>query len=104
MEMVEKVARALCRLDGHPENATMDGKPLWRDYEPEARAAIAAMREPTPEMLEAAERALLGSCYGNSFMDVTSAQAAEVVLRAALSASGLQQTSSKEITAALGEE
>ena len=43
-EMVERVARALCRLDGHPENATMDGKPLWQDYEPEARAAIEAMR------------------------------------------------------------
>jgi hypothetical protein len=48
MSMIERVARALCRLDGHPENATMDGKPLWRDYEREARAAIGAMRSAAP--------------------------------------------------------
>lgn len=51
MTLLERVARALCRHDGHPENATMDGKPLWQDYLPEARVAIEAMREPTEDML-----------------------------------------------------
>lgn len=43
---LERAARALCRLDGHPENATMDGKPLWQDYLPEVRAVLEAIREP----------------------------------------------------------
>ena len=51
---LERVARALCELDGHPANATMDGKPLWHDYLPEAWAAIMALREPDPAMLDAA--------------------------------------------------
>lgn len=55
--MIERVARALCRLDGHPENAKMDGKPLWQDYVAEARAAIAAMRDPTETMLDGGLRA-----------------------------------------------
>ena len=45
MTPVERIARALCRLDGHPENATMNGKPLWQDYLPEARAALTAISE-----------------------------------------------------------
>jgi hypothetical protein len=55
--MVERVARALCRIDGNPENATMDGKPLWQDYVSEARAAIEAMREPDEVMVEAMQDA-----------------------------------------------
>lgn len=43
---IERAARALCSLDGRPENATMDGKPLWQDYLPEVRAVMAAVREP----------------------------------------------------------
>ena len=42
---LERAARALCSLDGHPEDAKMDGKPLWQDYLPEARAVIEAIRE-----------------------------------------------------------
>ncbi|WP_347270971.1 hypothetical protein [Rhizorhabdus histidinilytica] len=33
----------------------MNGKPLWKDYVPEARAVLAAIREPSAVMLEAAE-------------------------------------------------
>lgn len=44
MNPLERAARALCSLDGHPENATMDGKPLWQNYLPEARAAIAGAK------------------------------------------------------------
>lgn len=32
----------------------MDDKPLWQDYLPEAWAAIMALREPDPAMIEAA--------------------------------------------------
>lgn len=42
MTMIEKIARALCTIDGCD--------PLWQRYERQARAAIEAMREPTEEM------------------------------------------------------
>jgi hypothetical protein len=51
---LERVARALCELDGHPPGATMDGKPLWQDYLPEAWAAVMALREPDTAMMRAA--------------------------------------------------
>jgi hypothetical protein len=51
---LERVARALCELDGNPPGAAMHGKPLWQDYLPEARAAIMALREPDKAMLTAA--------------------------------------------------
>lgn len=51
---LERVARALCELDANPPNATMDGKPLWQSYLPEARAAIMALREPDLAMVNAA--------------------------------------------------
>jgi hypothetical protein len=49
---LERAARALCSLAGNPENATMNGKPLWMDYLPEARAVIEAIREPSDGMVE----------------------------------------------------
>ncbi|HET6523164.1 hypothetical protein [Sphingopyxis sp.] len=51
---LERVARALCELDGNPPDATMGGKSLWQDYLPEARAAIMALHEPDAEMVSAA--------------------------------------------------
>ena len=51
---LERAARALCSLDGHPEDAKMDGKPLWMNYLPEVRAVLAAIREPSQPMLDAA--------------------------------------------------
>ena len=53
---LERVARALCELDANPPDATMDGKPLWQDYLPEAWAAIMAVREPDPAMIGAGTR------------------------------------------------
>ena len=53
---LERVARALCELDAHPPDVTMDGKPLWWDYLPEAWAAIMALREPDPGMVGAGAR------------------------------------------------
>jgi hypothetical protein len=54
MTPIERAARALCALDGHPENAKMDGKRLWQDYLPEVRAVLEAIREPSAKMEEAA--------------------------------------------------
>ena len=51
--MAERIARALCRLDDNPENTTMDGKPLWQDYLPEARAVFLELQNPTDAMAEA---------------------------------------------------
>lgn len=39
----ELAARALCRLAGNPEDAIMDGKPLWMDYLPEVDAVLEAV-------------------------------------------------------------
>ena len=50
--IVEAAARALCRHAGNPENATMDGKPLWQSYVPEAREVLIAIREATDAMAE----------------------------------------------------
>jgi hypothetical protein len=52
---LERAARAFCSLDGNPENAMMDAKPLWRDYVPEARAVRVAIREPHEVMRHAGE-------------------------------------------------
>lgn len=39
---IESAARALCRLDGNPENTKFEGKPMWQSYVSAARAAIEA--------------------------------------------------------------
>lgn len=39
---VEAAARALCRLQGNPENTKFEGKPMWMSYLPEATAAVEA--------------------------------------------------------------
>jgi hypothetical protein len=48
--MVERVARALCASTGSSELVVAHS---WRAFEAHARAALAAMREPTDEMLHA---------------------------------------------------
>jgi hypothetical protein len=71
--MIERVARAICAAtDVTPENALggpffdapdapyyfgepQQQAPRWKLYVPAARAAIAAMREPTPGMVEAGD-------------------------------------------------
>lgn len=39
---LEEAARALCRLEGNPENTKFEGKPMWQSYLPQATAAIEA--------------------------------------------------------------
>lgn len=45
----EIVARALCRLDGHPEDIKMDGRPMWESYLDQADAVLKALGEETAE-------------------------------------------------------
>ncbi|VWX51008.1 conserved hypothetical protein [Novosphingobium sp. 9U] len=52
---LESAARALCKLDGHPHNAEMNGITLWQDYLPKARAVLLSVREPSGAMLAAAD-------------------------------------------------
>jgi hypothetical protein len=71
-EMVERVARAICRGRGHDPDRCVLGsgstlppfstcyRRAWEDEIDAARAAIEAMREPTLEMIRAARR------YGGS--------------------------------------
>lgn len=54
MTPIERGARALSKLDGHPENAKLDGKPLWASYIPEATAVIKSLRKPSTAMIAAA--------------------------------------------------
>ena len=42
---LERVACALCELDAKPPDATLDGKPHWKDYLPEIWTAIMALRD-----------------------------------------------------------
>ena len=44
--MIERVARAMCAQNGNHESA-------WWEFESNARAAIAAMRDPTEQMATA---------------------------------------------------
>lgn len=50
--VIEAGARALCRNAGNPENATMDGKPLWQDYVPEVRQVLIAIRDASDKMAD----------------------------------------------------
>jgi hypothetical protein len=56
MDMVEKVARAIWQSDYADENLEDQKLPVLA-YAPQARAAIAAMRDCTPEMLDAGSAA-----------------------------------------------
>ena len=59
--MVERVARALCKLDGvDPDGPTTRGSVNWKLCEEDARAAIEAMREPTQGMIN-----ILSEAYFN---------------------------------------
>lgn len=49
--LLERAARGLCALDGHPLDATMEGKPIWVDYLAEARTVLAEVREPGADLV-----------------------------------------------------
>ncbi len=53
MDIVEKVARAICK------EWFLGSERTWQNFLPAARAAIEAMREPTSLMVRNAEKAML---------------------------------------------
>jgi hypothetical protein len=70
-EMVERVATVLAQHDGNYPWALEDGHVMQgrKDYYfKQARAAIVAMREPTPEMLKAHDQ-IMGSGWDNHCSD-----------------------------------
>lgn len=42
----ERAARALCRLDVHPENTMFEGKPMWQSYLDQVDAVLEAALGP----------------------------------------------------------
>jgi hypothetical protein len=59
MTMIEQVARAICKAHGaFDPDALTKSVVAWKYYIPEARAAIAAMREPTDEIRRAGDEML----------------------------------------------
>ena len=51
---LELAARALCSLEGNPEDIAFEGGRMWESYVPQARAVLAVLREPTDVMMTAA--------------------------------------------------
>ena len=39
----ERVCRALCRHEGHPENITLEGAAMWQSYKGAAGAVLTAL-------------------------------------------------------------
>ena len=62
MDMVERVARAMVESRNLPDGCEINWAAFYRD----ARAAIAAMREPTPEMVRAGD-AGIDECYNTGY-------------------------------------
>ena len=54
--IIEAAARAVCKLEGHDDNAAKNGKELWRDYVPNVRAVLLVAREATVAMAKAGRR------------------------------------------------
>lgn len=54
MSPFEKACRALCDMDGNPENTPFGGKPMWMSYAPNVKAVLAALADVSPMMIDAA--------------------------------------------------
>jgi hypothetical protein len=53
MDMIERVARKMCGIDGLPQDTRYEGKAMWESYASEARTIVMTMREPTEAMKQA---------------------------------------------------
>lgn len=61
MEMIERVARALCECDIRASGRSRSVEHEWKDFRYAAHVVIQAMREPTEAMLDHA--ATTNNCY-----------------------------------------
>jgi hypothetical protein len=77
MSMIEKVARAIAanKRGLEPNDPAIDSK--WQSYCGQARAAIEAMMEPTPEMAEAGAETIV-SHFSDSGPSMVTGLAADV--------------------------
>lgn len=83
--MTERVARALCAEDPDETDARIgddgrhypDGEPHWKAWTSDARAAIEAMREPTPRMAVAGGYSI--ACQFTDPLDVFNQKEADVL-------------------------
>lgn len=77
-EMLERVARAICRggMTGPKDHLDEQENSNWRMFVVEARAAIAAMREPTNAMIVTGDEKIIWHLNGTSLVraDPTPAQ------------------------------
>lgn len=80
---LERIARALCTADGLPENTQFEGRPMWENFIPRARAALEAIRIPTRAMAKAGDE-LLSDDRGHSLSVEDLADAWEMMVDAAL--------------------
>jgi hypothetical protein len=76
MNMIERVARAICESNREDSDYLIDNKPQWVLYEPDARAAIQAMMEVTPAMRLAGEKEMMArhtnlDCFNDPYVDST---------------------------------
>jgi hypothetical protein len=53
MRPFERAARALCALEGVPEDSEHEGAPIWQSYASKVAAVMAAVHEPSENMKEA---------------------------------------------------
>ena len=65
MNMIERVARAICRKRGfNPEELTqVHAIKYWCLFIPDARAVFEVMRDPTDAMIEAERIGSVGKCF-----------------------------------------
>lgn len=66
MTPIERAARALCKLEGNPENIRFEGKPMWQSYVPQALAVVEALHEPSQAMREGGAEIIRALCPDHS--------------------------------------
>lgn len=76
--MIEQVARAICTADANDWDTltqSYNGRMRQHDLERYARAAIEAMREPTPDMVSAGGSTAFGGTRDDSFAELAEGMA-----------------------------
>lgn len=91
--MVELVATAIAKIEFGLAYNEGSPRPHWKDFEDHARAALAAMREPTEAMNEAGYSAACEHDYGETTPNLEIAPATfNAMIDAALSESQTHST------------
>lgn len=89
MTKIEEVARAICMADDSHDVS------LWREFLPEARAAIEAMREPSEAMADDGGVASL-------IVDATAVTVWHAMVQAALNEQVAERATEEQVTRSVG--